>query len=96
MCIWRHKLCNSKTGVGPTFTWSNEPGILMFSSCLVSSLLPAGPALRPGGGAEEGLPPDREAGGQGRGGGQGHGRAGQGPRQHRQLRLRLRGHRLFL
>ena len=25
MCIWRHKLCNSKTGVGPTFTWSNEP-----------------------------------------------------------------------
>ena len=24
MCIWRHKLCNSKTGVGPTFTWSNE------------------------------------------------------------------------
>ena len=25
MCIWRHKLCNSKTGVCPTFTWSNEP-----------------------------------------------------------------------
>ena len=25
MCIWRHKLCNSKTGVGPTCTWSNEP-----------------------------------------------------------------------
>ena len=25
MCIWRHKLCNSKTGIGPTFTWSNEP-----------------------------------------------------------------------
>ena len=25
MCIWRHKLCNAKTGVGPTFTWSNEP-----------------------------------------------------------------------
>ena len=25
MCIWHHKLCNSKTGVGPTFTWSNEP-----------------------------------------------------------------------
>ena len=25
ICIWRHKLCNSKTGVGPTFTWSNEP-----------------------------------------------------------------------
>ena len=25
MFIWRHKLCNSKTGVGPTFTWSNEP-----------------------------------------------------------------------
>ena len=25
MCIWRHKLCNTKTGVGPTFTWSNEP-----------------------------------------------------------------------
>jgi hypothetical protein len=24
MCICRHKLCNSKTGVGPTFTWSNE------------------------------------------------------------------------
>ena len=24
MCIWRHKLCNAKTGVGPTFTWSNE------------------------------------------------------------------------
>ena len=25
MYIWRHKLCNAKTGVGPTFTWSNEP-----------------------------------------------------------------------
>ena len=25
MCIWRRKLCNSKMGVGPTFTWSNEP-----------------------------------------------------------------------
>ena len=25
MCIWRQKLCNVKTGVGPTFTWSNEP-----------------------------------------------------------------------
>ena len=25
MCIWRHKLCNAKTAVGPTFTWSNEP-----------------------------------------------------------------------
>ena len=25
MCIGRHKLCNAKTGVGPTFTWSNEP-----------------------------------------------------------------------
>ena len=25
MCIWRHKLCNAKTVVGPTFTWSNEP-----------------------------------------------------------------------
>ena len=25
MCIWRHKLCNAKTGVGLTFTWSNEP-----------------------------------------------------------------------
>ena len=25
MCIWRHKLWNDKTGVGPTFTWSNEP-----------------------------------------------------------------------
>ena len=25
MCIWRHKLCNAKTGVGPTFTFSNEP-----------------------------------------------------------------------
>ena len=25
MGIWRHKLCNSKTGVGPTFTWSTEP-----------------------------------------------------------------------
>ena len=25
MCIWCHKLCNSKMGVGPTFTWSNEP-----------------------------------------------------------------------
>ena len=24
MCIWRHKLYNAKTGVGPTFTWSNE------------------------------------------------------------------------
>ena len=24
MCIWRHKLCNAKTGVSPTFTWSNE------------------------------------------------------------------------
>ena len=24
MCIWRHKLCNAKTGVGPTFAWSNE------------------------------------------------------------------------
>ena len=23
-CIWRHKLCNAKTGFGPTFTWSNE------------------------------------------------------------------------
>ena len=30
MCIWRHKLCNSKTGFGPTFTWSNEP---WFNSC---------------------------------------------------------------
>ena len=25
MCIQRHKLCNAKTCVGPTFTWSNEP-----------------------------------------------------------------------
>ena len=25
MCIRRHKLWNDKTGVGPTFTWSNEP-----------------------------------------------------------------------
>ena len=25
LCIWLHKLCNAKTGVGPTFTWSNEP-----------------------------------------------------------------------
>ena len=25
MCICCHKLCNSKTGVGSTFTWSNEP-----------------------------------------------------------------------
>ena len=25
MCIWHHKLCNAKTDVGPTFTWSNEP-----------------------------------------------------------------------
>ena len=25
MCIWRHNLCNAKTGVGPTFTWLNEP-----------------------------------------------------------------------
>ena len=25
MCIWCRKLYNSKTGVGPTFTWSNEP-----------------------------------------------------------------------
>ena len=25
MYIWRHKLCNSKTGVGQSFTWSNEP-----------------------------------------------------------------------
>ena len=24
MCIWCHKLCNAKTGDGPTFTWSNE------------------------------------------------------------------------
>ena len=24
MCIWHHKLCNAKTGVGPTFTWPNE------------------------------------------------------------------------
>ena len=24
MCIWRHKLCNAKMGVGPTFTWSSE------------------------------------------------------------------------
>ena len=24
MCIWHQKLCNAKTGVGPTFTWSNE------------------------------------------------------------------------
>ena len=24
MCIWRHKLGNAKTGVGPTFKWSNE------------------------------------------------------------------------
>ena len=24
MCIWRNKLCNAKTGVGPTFTRSNE------------------------------------------------------------------------
>ena len=23
-CIWRHKSCNAKTGIGPTFTWSNE------------------------------------------------------------------------
>ena len=30
MCIWRHKLCNSKTGVGPTFTWSNEPWYSLF------------------------------------------------------------------
>ena len=25
ICIWRHKLYNAKTCVGPTFTWSNEP-----------------------------------------------------------------------
>ena len=25
MCIWHHKLCYSKTGVSPIFTWSNEP-----------------------------------------------------------------------
>ena len=25
MCILRHKLCNAKTGVSPTFTWSKEP-----------------------------------------------------------------------
>ena len=25
MCIWRHKLYNAKTGVGPTLTRSNEP-----------------------------------------------------------------------
>ena len=30
MCIWRHKLCNSKTGVGPTFTWSNEPWYISY------------------------------------------------------------------
>ena len=24
MCIWRHKFCNAKMGVGPTLTWSNE------------------------------------------------------------------------
>ena len=25
MHIWRHKFCNAKMGVGPTFTWPNEP-----------------------------------------------------------------------
>ena len=25
ICIWRHKMCNAKTGVGQTFTLSNEP-----------------------------------------------------------------------
>ena len=32
MCIWRHKLCNAKTVVGPTFTWSNEPWYMRTSS----------------------------------------------------------------
>ena len=26
MCIWHHKLCNVKMGVGLTFTWSNDAG----------------------------------------------------------------------
>ena len=36
LCIWCHKLCNAKTGVGPTFTWSNEAwsrGIPILALC---------------------------------------------------------------
>ena len=39
MCIWRHKLCNAKTGVGPTFTWSNEPWYSLLSFILLSTTL---------------------------------------------------------
>ena len=36
MSIWRHKLCNGKTGVGPTFSWSNEPGSITFiQKCVI-------------------------------------------------------------
>ena len=30
MCIWRHKLCNAKTGVALGFTWSNEACYMLF------------------------------------------------------------------
>ena len=39
MCIWRHKLCNSKTGVDPTFTWSNEPWYIVRCPWLWSASL---------------------------------------------------------
>ena len=46
MCIWRHKLCNAKTGVGPTFTWSNEPLSMLLPSAVALAMgLPSAMAL---------------------------------------------------
>ena len=38
MCIWRHKLCNSKTDVGPTFTLSNEPWYIVIVNRVTSTV----------------------------------------------------------
>ena len=39
MCIWRHNLCNGKTGVGPTCTWSNEAQFFVVNQFYVIRLL---------------------------------------------------------
>ena len=56
-CIWRHKLWNAKTGVGPTFTWSNEPWYMAEAlfSCFDFDILQGG---RAGGWGCEGIDPN--------------------------------------